>query len=656
VEDPFAWLIERDNPDTIAYLTAENQYCDEWFAPHAATIEKLFTEIKSRVREDDTSVPVRRGQWWYASRTKEGLPYAIHTRGTSIDHPDERVLIDENVEAGDSDYFSLNAFDISHNDEMLAWSSDTDGSEKYTLRIRNISTGLDMDDVIPNTTWGGTAWSANNEWLFYVVPDEAMRPWQVWRHKVGTPTADDILVFEDADERFFVGVDISRSQEWIIIETSSRTSSEAWLLRADSPTAPLTCVRPRTPDVEYQVDHWGDMFAIVTNENAPDFKVVTAPVSAPDTWTDFVPHEAGSRVMQFDCFSGFAVLHRWRNAQQEIVVVGHDGTQSLISVLDEPHELELDSNPNFVTDELRINYQSLTTPHTVADYTLSTGALMVRKQTEVPNATLGDYVSSRVWASATDGTKVPLDIVHHKNTGLNSTAPVLLYGYGSYEASMAPWFSPGRLSLLDRGWVWALAHPRGGGEMGRNWYLDGKLLNKRNTFTDTIACAKHIASSGIGRADGIVIRGGSAGGLLVGACVTMEPSAFAGVIAEVPFVDVVSTMSDPSLPLTVTEWEEWGDPRVEPWASYMESYSPYDNTLAAAYPPIFVTAGLNDPRVSYHEPAKWVARLRHVAPESTVILKCEMGAGHGGPSGRYDRWRDEARTLAFALWCVEINR
>jgi oligopeptidase B len=344
-------------------------------------------------------------------------------------------------------------------------------------------------------------------------------------------------------------------------------------------------------------------------------------------------------------------MQRWVNGQQVLSFVARDGSETAIHVLDEPHEVELDANPEWDSDEVRVSFQSLTVPATVASVDRASGAVTVLKRTETPNVDLSSYVSVREWAVASDGTHVPVDLVHRRDTPLDGSAPCLLYAYGSYEASMAPWFSVARLSLLDRGWVWALAHPRGGGEMGRNWYLKGKLLEKRNTFTDTLACAHHLGAAMVD-ARRIVVRGGSAGGLLVGACITMEPATFAGAIAEVPFVDVVSTMSDPSLPLTVTEWEEWGDPRVEPWASYMRSYSPYDNTTAARYPDTYVTAGLNDPRVSYHEPAKWVARLRAVSPTTTVVFKCEMGAGHGGPSGRYDRWRDEARTLAFAIRSV----
>ena len=646
--DHYAWLADRDDPATIAYLDSENAWADEWFAPAEPLIDELFGEIRSRVKEDDDAVPVRRGAWWYTSRTETGKSYAIHTRGGTQSGAGDNVLLDENLEAEGHGYFSLSIFDVSNNDNVLAWSSDTDGSEMYTIRFRRLDTGEQLGDEIADTTWGGSAWSADDRYFFYVVPDDAMRPWKVMRHEMGTPADTDIVVFEDPDERFFVSVELSKSREWIIIESGSRTSSESWLIPADRPQSDPVVVRPRADDIEYSVDHWGERFVVLHNTDAVDFRVDVADVTSPGRWEPFIHHVPGSRITQFETFRDFGVMQRWVNGQQVLSFVTGAGTETVIDVLDEPHEVEIDANPEWDSTDVRISFQSLTVPATVATVDRATGNMTVLKRTETPNVELSSYVSSREWAVAPDGTRVPVDIVRRTDTALDGSAPCLLYAYGSYEASMAPWFSVARLSLLDRGWVWALAHPRGGGEMGRNWYLQGKLLAKRNTFTDTLACAHRLAD-GMVDARRMVVRGGSAGGLLVGACITMEPDTFAGAIAEVPFVDVVSTMSDPTLPLTVTEWEEWGDPRVEPWASYMRSYSPYDNTVAVRYPDLYVTAGLNDPRVSYHEPAKWVARLRAVSPATTVVFKCEMGAGHGGPSGRYDRWRDEARTLAFAV-------
>ena len=651
--DPYAWMIKKDDPATIEYLTAENAFADSWFAERSGDIEAMFGEIKSRVKEDDSSYPVLHKKWWYSSRTETGKSYAIHSRGTTATSASDMTLLDENIEAADTDYFSLGAFDVSNDGNLLAWSSDCDGSEHFTLRIRDIRTGTDLPDVIADTAWGGTAWSTTDKWLLYVTPDEQMRPWQVWRHRIGTPTADDVMIFEEPDERFFVGVGATRSGEWITIESSSKTSSETWILDASDPSGALTSLAPRQDDIEYSVDHWGDVFAITTNRDAVDFQVMLAPVSRPTEWSPFVTHATSERITQFDCFSTFGVMQRWVHGQQVIYVVHRDGTLAPIPVLSEPHEAEIDANPDYETDGIRLSYQSLTSPATTAWYPLTGTGLETLKQTEVPSADLSLYVSERTWATSHDGVQVPVDIVRHRDTPVDGTAPALLYVYGSYEISVPPWFSVARLSLLDRGWVWALAHPRGGGEMGRDWYLNGKFLKKRNTFLDTIACANHLSESNVCNGDKFVVRGGSAGGLAVGASITIAPERFAGAIAEVPFVDIVSTMSDPSLPLTVTEWEEWGDPRVEPFATYMLGYSPYDNTVAVQYPQLYVTAGLNDPRVSYHEPAKWVARMRHESPQTTVVFRCEMGAGHGGPSGRYEQWRDEARTLSFAIDCVK---
>lgn len=656
IDDPYAWLINSDDPDVLTHLTAENEFAESWFATHRVIADDIFTEIKTRIKEDDSTYPVQHNGWWYASRTQVGQSYAIHTRGQSPDSASENLLLDENIEAEGHSYFSLSAFEISHSNTLLAWSCDIDGSEKYTLRIRNLDTGHDLVEEIPQTTWAGVAWSTDDQWLFYVVADDAMRPWQVWRHQLGTHIDNDQLVFEERDERFFVGISATRSEKWIVIETSSKTSSEAWLIDAASPLAPAKCVAPRQDNIEYSMDHWGDFFAILTNKDAQDFRVVLAPESTPDIWTDFVAHIGGQRITGFDCFRDRAVMQRWVNAQQILSLVTPDGDITDIHVLDDPHEVELDANPDWEMQSVRISYQSLSRPATVASYDINTSTMTTLKTTEVLDVDLSKYTSERLWAHAPDGTAVPVDIVRHVDTPIDGTAPCLLYVYGAYEISTPPWFSVARLSLLDRGWVWALAHPRGGGELGRSWYEGGKLLNKKNTFTDTISVANYLGEQRVVDDSKIVIRGGSAGGLAVGACISLSPQTFSAAIAEVPFVDVTNTMCDPSLPLTVTEWEEWGDPREEPYFSYISSYSPYDNVSNVTYPTLYVTAGLNDPRVSYHEPAKWVAKIRHESPQSTVVFRCEMDSGHGGPSGRYEQWREEAKTLSFAIAATSSSR
>ena len=627
---------------------------DAFFEPHAKTIESVFDEIRSRVQETDMSTPVEFGPWWYVTSTTEGESYPVHHRGPTAEHATEHVLLDENIEADDHDYFDLGAFDVSMDHRFVAWSMDTDGDEHYTLRIRDLTTGADLADRLDDTSNAGVAWSRDGQWLFYVTPDAQERPATVWRHRIGTPRVDDVRVFDETDERFFVGIGSTRSESWIVIHSASRTSSETLLLSTDRPTDDAIVVLERRPDVEYGIDHWGDQFVMHTNDDAVDFRLLTAPVEADLTqrgsWSELVAHLPGRRILGAEAFATHLMIHEWADAQPRLRILFRDRTERVIDLGVEPHDVEPAANPQWDTALLRFTVQSLTMPTTLYDEDVTTGERTLLRRIPTPHVDLDLYRTRRLWATAADGAQVPVDIVHHVDTPLDGTAPGVLYGYGAYEASMPPWFSVARLSLLDRGFVWALAHPRGGGELGRQWYLDGKLLAKPNTFGDMIASGEHLIAEGVVDGDRLAIRGGSAGGLLVAACMTQRPDLFCSVVAEVPFVDVVSTMSDPTLPLTVTEWEEWGDPRVEPYATCILGYSPYDNTVAAEYPAVYATAGLNDPRVSVHEPAKWIARLRDVSTGSApIVLRTELGAGHGGPTGRYEAWRDEARTLAFIL-------
>jgi oligopeptidase B len=647
---------DHDDPALLDYLRAENAAADHFFGRHAATISTIFDEIRSRVQETDMSTPVEYGDWWYLTETIEGESYPVHRRGPTLERAAEHVLLDENVEADGYEYFDLGAFELSHDHRMVAWSMDTTGDEHYTLRLRNLDDGRELDDRIENTSSAGTAWSLDGTWLFYVTPDEQERPATVWRHRVGTPQTDDVTVFHEADERFFVAIGTTRSDAWIVIHSASRTSADCRLIPSDRPEADPIVAIDRRDDVEYSLDHWGDSFVMHTNDGAVDFRVMVSAGDEPaalgraDQWSELVGHQLGRRILGVDAFEGHLVIHEWADAQPRLRVIFRDRSERIVDLGTTPHDVEPAANPQWDTALVRFSLQSLSSPTTLYDEDVRTGERTLLRRIPTPNVDLDAYTSARIWATAPDGTAVPIDVVHHVDTVLDGSAPGVLYGYGAYEASLPPWFSVARLSLLDRGYVWALAHPRGGGELGRQWYLDGKLLAKPNTFADMIACAEQLVTSGIVAADRLAIRGGSAGGLLVGACATMRPELFAAVVAEVPFVDVVNTMSDPTLPLTVTEWEEWGDPREEPYASCIASYSPYDNTVPADYPAIYVTAGLNDPRVSVHEPAKWVARLREVTTsDAAIVLRTELGAGHGGPTGRYDAWRDEARTLAFLL-------
>jgi oligopeptidase B len=580
----------------------------------------------------------------YFSRTVEGLDYPIHGRRASADSDgasSEHVLLDENAEAKGNQYFALGAYDVSPDHRTTAWSSDVDGSEEYVLRFRDLTTLSDLPDVVERVYYG-TAWSADSTHFFYVKPDDAMRPFQVWRHEMGTSTADDEVVYEESDERFYVGVELTRSESFVVISSESKTTSEAWVIPASSPRSAPTVIEPREAGHEYTVDHRGDQFVILTNLDAEDFRVVTAPVATPGRsfWRSLVPHVAGRRI----------------NAA-ELRVLFADGTEREFA-FDEPvHSVGPGVNAEFATSVVRFGYESLVTPASVYEEDVGTGERRLLKRTPVLDGFEStQYDTARTWATASDGCRVPVDLVWRRGVVRDGQAPLVLYGYGSYEVSIAPWFSIARLSLLDRGVVWALAHPRGGGELGRQWYLHGKLLEKRNTFSDFIACAEHLVAEGWTSPDRLAIRGGSAGGLLVGAALSMRPSLFAAVVAEVPFVDVVNTMHDETLPLTVTEWEEWGDPRDPVYEAYMASYAPYENVPAADGPALFVTAGLNDPRVSFHEPAKWVAKLRATATgERPLLLRTELGMGHSGPSGRYDAWREEARALSFLLTVLPVR-
>jgi oligopeptidase B len=657
VDDDFAWMRDVDDPELLAYLEAENAYADSFFGPHSETIDSLFDEIRSRVQETDLSTPVEFGPWWYVTSTTEGQSYPVHHRGPSAQRATEQILLDENVEAADHEYFDLGAFDLSFDHRFVAWSMDTEGDERYMLRVRDLDSMTELDDHLHDTSNAGVAWSADGQWLFYVTPDEQERPSTAWRHRIGTAHVDDVCVFDETDERFFVALGSTRSDAWIVIHSASRTSSEVRLVATDRPTDEPVVVLERRPDVEYGIDHWGDRFVMHTNDDAVDFRLLVAPVgddwTERDNWVELVPHVPGRRILGADAFAGHLVIHECSDAQPRLRVLFRDGTERVLDLGLEPHDVEPSTNPQWDTELLRFTVQSLTTPTTLYDERVTTGERTMLRRIPTPNVDLDSYRAERIWVTAPDGVQVPLDIVRHVDTPLDGTAPGVLYGYGAYEASLPPWFSVARLSLLDRGFVWALAHPRGGGELGRQWYLDGRLEAKSNTFTDTIACGEHLIGESLVARNRLAIRGGSAGGLLVGACITRRPDLFCSAVAEVPFVDVVNTMSDPTLPLTVTEWEEWGDPREEPYATCIAAYSPYDNTVPADYPAVYATAGLTDPRVSVHEPAKWIARLRSVSTGSApIVLRTELGAGHGGPTGRYDAWRDEARTLAFILATV----
>ncbi len=661
VSDEFAWLMNKEDPATTAYLEAENAWTETATAHLADLREKIFQEIKGRTQETDLSVPSRKGGFWYYTRTEEGKQYGIQCRvpvragetdpPTGDARPGEEVLLDGNVLAEGKDFFALGTFDVSPDGNWLAYSTDFEGDERFTLRVKDLRTGEVLADEIPDTFYG-SAWSADGSVLFYITVDEAWRPDRVHRHVVGQPSREDVVVYAETDERFWVGVELTRSEKFIVIDAQSKITSEVRIIPADAPTGEPVLIAERRQGVEYQVEHHGHRFLILHNRDAEDFALAYTSVDAPGEWVELVAHQPGTRLESVDAFARHIVISLRKDGLTGLRVMCDGSTDAYDMDFPEPlYSVGLSGNPEYDTAAVRITYTSLVVPDSVYDVDLVTRTMTLRKRKPVLGGYLPeDYEQFREWAAAPDGTRIPVSIVARKGVVRDGSAPAVLYGYGSYEHSIDPYFSIARLSLLDRGVVFAIAHVRGGGEMGRRWYEDGKLLAKKNTFTDFVACAEALIRNRWTSADRLVARGGSAGGLLMGAVANLAPESFAGIVAEVPFVDPLTSILDPSLPLTVTEWEEWGNPleSAEVYA-YMKSYSPYENVAKLPYSKILAVTSLNDTRVLYHEPAKWIARLRAVVPEGQFLLKTEMGAGHAGPSGRYDSWKEEAFVLAWIL-------
>jgi oligopeptidase B len=674
VADEYSWLTAKDDPGTIAFLEAENAFTEAMTARQQSLREAIFSEIKSRTKETDLSVPTRKGEWWYYARTVEGQQYPVHCRravrpddqgpplsedGSPLDG--EQVLLDGNELAGDNPFFAIGAFDVSPDGHLLAYSTDLDGDERYTMRFRDLRTGETAPDEIPDTYYG-SAWSADTSALFYITVDEAWRPYRVWRHIVGTPASEDAIVFEETDEKFGVGVGLSRSERYLMIGSSSKLTSEVRLLDARTPTGEFAVVAPRRQGVEYDVEHQvlpdgTERLLILHNDGALNFELAQAPVDRPAEWAPLIAHRDDTRLLGVDAFASQLVVHLRRDGLTRLRVLPASGADREIDFPEPIYQVSPGANPEYVTGTFRLGYTSLVTPGSVYDCDVTSGELTLLKRTPVLPGPDGraydsdDYEQLRLWATAGDGTRIPISVVRRKNAPRAANAPFLLYGYGSYEISIDPTFSISRISLLDRGFTYAIAHIRGGGEMGRHWYDDGKMLRKINTFTDFIACARHVVAEGWTTPEHLIARGGSAGGLLMGAVVNMAPDAFGGIVAQVPFVDALTSILDPTLPLTVPEWEEWGDPLHDPEVyRYMKSYTPYENVVPGqTYPPILAVTSLNDTRVLYHEPAKWIARLQADAKGGPFLLKTEMAAGHGGRSGRYDAWREEALVLAWIV-------
>ena len=672
--DDWYWLRDKDDPAVIDHLKAENAYTEAATAHTADLRQRLFDEMVARIEETDLSVPARKGPWLYYSRTVEGSSYGIHCRRPADGPEDaEEVILDENALADGHEYFALGNLAVSPDHRWLAYSTDTTGAERYTMRFVDLTTGGESAESLEDTSYG-MAWANDNATVFVIRVDAAMRPYQLWRHRVGAEPAGDVLVYEEPDERFYLGVGRTKDDQFVLLGLDSKVTSEYRVLPADDPGGDFTLVEGRRQGIEYSVDHdRGDRdggragrFLIVTNDGAEDFRLMEAPDDRPGrrAWSEVIPGRPGVRLDAVDPFAGHLVVYEREDGETRMRVVdAATGISTPVEQPESPSTVWGGTNLEYDTSTLRYEYTSMVTPRSVFDLDLRSGVSELRKRQPV----LGDfdpehYRTERRWARSEDGTRVPISLVYRTDLVGTSVlpgagAPCLLYGYGSYEASMDPTFSSLRLSLLDRGFVFAIAHVRGGGEMGRHWYEDGKLLDKPNTFADFVACARTLIDEGWTAPDRLVARGGSAGGLLIGAVANLAPELFRAMVAEVPFVDCLTTILDDTLPLTVLEWEEWGNPVEDPEVyEVMKSYSPYDNVRAVdahgvpvRYPDILATGGLSDPRVGFWEPAKWVAKLRAANPDNRVLLKTEMGAGHGGPSGRYDAWRDEAFVYAFIL-------
>ena len=692
--DPYYWIMDRDSEEVLAHLRAENEFLAQELAPLKALEDELYEEIKNRIEETDISVPVRKGAWWYFERTTEGLNYPISARvpatGDDLTPPvidplttikGEQVILDENLEAGGREFLSVGVLALSPDDRWVAVGTDFEGSERHHVTVRPLADQPPIDDELDDVYYG-FAWASDSRHFFYTRVDDAMRPWQLWRHELGSRAAADVLVYQEDDAQYSVSVGRSRDDAMIAVMISSSMTSEVRYLRADEPTSDLAVLEERRHGIEYGVEHFTDAqgrgwWLKITNEDATDFRLLARLVDG-EQWREILPERPGNRLDGVDAFRTFLAFSERDEGCAAVRLVpvlnGDDpfgeellGRSALVEGGAFPNTVGMSSNPNFDTTQLRVSLTSLVTPRLIADVVVASGELIVRKQQRV----LGGYdeskfVTGRLWVATSDALRVPVSVVARRdlvNVNDDGTlearvvSPIMLYGYGSYEVSIEPTFSSLRLSLLERGVIFAIAHIRGGGEMGRSWYEMGRLAQKPSTFSDFVTVARWLIREGWTSPEKLAARGGSAGGLLMGAAMNEAPELFRAIIAEVPFVDVLTTMLDASLPLTVGEWEEWGDPDASATAyRTMKSYSPYDNVRESrddgtplVYPQLFASGGLNDSRVGFWEPAKWVLKLRDANAANYAVLKTEMGAGHRGPSGRYDAWRDEAQVLAWLL-------
>ena len=655
--DDYAWLRDPGYPDVrdeeiLGYLKAENDWFEGAMAPHQPLIETLFQEMKGRIKEDDASVPAKDGDYLYWRSFEIGAQYRKWWRRPVAGGPDE-LMLDETVLAEGKEYFQLGAMDVTADDRLLAFSVDDDGSERYTIRIRDLVTGEMLADEIEGTL-GGIVWAEDNRSLLYGQVNDNWRIDTIKLHRLGTDASEDVVIYEEPDDGFQAGVGMTHSRKWILVATGDNVTSEIRLLPATDPDAEPVLVRARVPGVEYEVEeHDGTLF-IRTNDTDTNFRLVTAPVETPGEWTELIAPSRDFYLTDVSTFADFYVVEGREKGLDQIELRDYaGGAPKRITFPEASYVAGLDENPEYKVDKLRLSYESMVTPDTVVDYGVATAAQTVLKVQEIPSGyDASAYVTERIEIEARDGTMIPVSIVHGRDFARDGSQPLHLYAYGAYGYAIPPGFSTARLSLVDRGFAYAIAHIRGGDDLGQQWYLDGKLEKRTNTFNDFVDVAKALIERGYTAKGAITASGGSAGGELMGAVVNSDPDLWGAVVAHVPFVDVVNTMLDPDLPLTPGEWPEWGNP-IEDEAAFtlIRSYSPYDNVTAQPYPPMLITGGLNDPRVTYWEPAKWTAKLRVAKTDDNVLLlKTNMGAGHGGKSGRFDSLRETAEEFAFLLW------
>ncbi|HMU06354.1 MAG TPA: S9 family peptidase [Kaistella sp.] len=654
--DNYFWMNERENPEVTQYLEEENAYCDFVMKDTENFQQELFDEMKSRYKEDDQSLPYFFNEYWYIVRFEIGKEYPIFSRKFQTLEQEEEILLDVNILAEGQKFFEVGSVAVSPNNKLMTFSTDNMGRRIYNIQFKNLETGEILQDQIANTT-GKAVWANDNEHIFYIRKDKNLRAFQVFMHQLGTDSSQDVLVFHEEDDTFDVNIFKSKSLEYIFISSSSTISDEQRFIPADDVLAEWKIVQPRMDDLEYSVEHFEDEFYIITNADiATNFKIVKTKVATPEmkNWEDVIPHRKDVLLEGFEIFRNYLVLEERKEGLLQIKIIDNQtNTSHYLPFSDPTYTAYIGLNLEFDTEKLRYGYTSLTKPNSTFEYNMKEKTTELLKQQEVLGGKFlpENYVSERIWAPSRDGkSKVPISLVYHKDTKKSAETPLLLYGYGSYGHTVDASFSNVRLSILDRGFIYAIAHIRGGEYLGREWYEDGKMLKKKNTFFDFIDAAKFLVEENYTSSKHLYAMGGSAGGLLVGAVINYEPNLFNGVVAQVPFVDVVTTMLDEEIPLTTGEFDEWGNPKKKKYYEYMKSYSPYDNVEAKNYPNILITTGLHDSQVQYWEPAKWTAKLRELkTDENILVFKTDMSSGHGGASGRFESLKEDALEYAFLM-------